>query len=99
MKHLVSVLSQLKDLEVDIYSYKQGIDTSTTMGASFFHMTGIFSELEHNLRAERQKIGIKRAMQQGVKFGSFLIMKYTKTSEIQIIYMKMDFLLAIVKLI
>ena len=24
MKHLVSVLSQLKDLEVDIYSYKQG---------------------------------------------------------------------------
>ena len=69
MKHLVSVLSQLKDLEVDIYSYKQGIDTSTTMGASFFHMVGIFSELEHNLRAERQKIGIKRAMQQGVKFG------------------------------
>jgi len=27
----VSVLSQLKDLDVDIYSYKQGIDTSTTM--------------------------------------------------------------------
>ena len=56
-------------MNVDIYSYKQGIDTSTTMGASFFHMVGIFSELEHNLRAERQKIGIKRAMQQGVKFG------------------------------
>ena len=69
MKHLVSVLSQLKDMNVDIYSYKQGIDTSTTMGASFFHMVGIFSELEHNLRAERQKIGIKRAMSQGVKFG------------------------------
>ena len=69
MKHLVSVLSQLKDMNVDIYSYKQGIDTSTTMGASFFHMVGIFSELEHNLRAERQKIGIKRAMAQGVKFG------------------------------
>ena len=27
MKHLVSVLSQLKDLEVDIYSYKQGVET------------------------------------------------------------------------
>jgi DNA invertase Pin-like site-specific DNA recombinase len=25
MKHLVSVLSQLKDLDIDIYSYKQGI--------------------------------------------------------------------------
>ena len=31
MKHLVSVLSQMKDLNVDLYSYKQGIDTSTTM--------------------------------------------------------------------
>jgi DNA invertase Pin-like site-specific DNA recombinase len=40
------VLSQLKDLDVDIYSYKQGIDTSTTMGSSFFHMVGIFAELE-----------------------------------------------------
>ena len=69
MKHLVLVLSQLKDLEVDIYSYKQGIDTSTTMGASFFHMVGIFAELENNMRRERQVIGIKRALSQGVRFG------------------------------
>lgn len=69
MKHLVGVLSQLQDLDIDIYSYKQGIDTSTTMGSSFFHMVGIFAELENNLRFERQKIGIKRAMAQGVKFG------------------------------
>ena len=69
MKHLVSVLSQLKDLDVDIYSYKQGIDTSTTMGSSFFHMVGIFSELENNMRRERQIVGIKRALKDGVKFG------------------------------
>ena len=52
MKHLVGVLSQLQDLDIDIYSYKQGIDTSTTMGSSFFHMVGIFAELENNLRFE-----------------------------------------------
>ena len=69
MKHLVTVLSQLKDLGCDIYSYKQAIDTSTTMGSSFFHMVGIFAELENNMRKERQKIGIKRALSQGVKFG------------------------------
>ena len=69
MKHLVMVLSQLKDLDVDIYSYKQGIDTSTTMGSSFFHMVGIFAELENNMRSERQKIGIKRALKDGIKFG------------------------------
>jgi DNA invertase Pin-like site-specific DNA recombinase len=69
MKHLVSVLSQLKDLGVDIFSYKQSIDTSTTMGSSFFHMVGIFAELENNMRRERQVIGIKRALRDGVKFG------------------------------
>ena len=69
MKHLVSVLNQLKDLDIDLYSYKQGIDTSTTMGQSFFYMVGIFSELENNMRKERQIIGIKRALEQGVKFG------------------------------
>jgi DNA invertase Pin-like site-specific DNA recombinase len=69
MKHLVTVLSQLKDLGCDIYSYKQAIDTSTTMGSSFFQIVGIFAELENNMRSERQKVGIKRALSQGVKFG------------------------------
>ena len=69
MKHLVTVLSQLKDLGCNIYSYKQAIDTSTTMGTSFFHMVGIFAELENNMRAERQKIGIRRALENGAKFG------------------------------
>ena len=74
MKHLVTVLSQLKDLGCDIYSYKQAIDTSTTMGSSFFHMVGIFAELENNMRAERQKIGIRRALENGAKFGRKSIM-------------------------
>ena len=69
MKHLVSVLSQMKDLNVDLYSYKQGIDTSTTMGSSFFHMVGIFAELENNMRRERQIVGIRRALDNGAKFG------------------------------
>ena len=69
MKHLVSILSQLKDLDIDLYAYKQGIDTSTTMGSSFYYMVGIFSELENNMRRERQLIGIKRSMNEGVKFG------------------------------
>ena len=69
MTHLVNVLSQMKDVGVDIYSYKQGIDTSTTMGSSFFQMVGIFAEPENTMRKERQSIGIKRAKSQGVKFG------------------------------
>ena len=82
MKHLVMVLSQLKDLDVDIYSYKQGIDTSTTMGSSFFHMVGIFAELENNMRSERQKIGIKRALKDGIKFGRKDVMDEEKEYQI-----------------
>jgi len=82
MKHLVMVLSQLKDLDVDIYSYKQGIDTSTTMGSSFFHMVGIFAELENNMRSERQKIGIKRALKDGIKFGRKDVMDEDKEYQI-----------------
>ena len=69
MKHLITVLSQLDDLGVDVFSYAQGIDTSTTFGKSMFQMVGIFAELENNLRSERQIVGIKRALKEGVKFG------------------------------
>jgi DNA invertase Pin-like site-specific DNA recombinase len=69
MKHLISVLSQLDDLGIDVFSFAQGIDTSTTFGKSMFQMVGIFAELENNMRAERQRIGIKRAIDNGAKFG------------------------------
>ena len=69
MKHLVTVLSQLQDLGCNIYSHKQAIDTITTMGTSFFHMVGIFAELENNMRTERKKIGIRRSLENGAKFG------------------------------
>ena len=69
MKHLISVLSQLDDLGIDVFSFAQGIDTSTTFGKSMFQMVGIFAELENNMRKERQSIGIKRAIDNGAKFG------------------------------
>ena len=74
MKHLITVLSQLDDLNVDVFSYVQGIDTSTQFGKSMFQMVGIFAELENNMRKERQSIGIKRALDNGAKFGRKSIM-------------------------
>jgi DNA invertase Pin-like site-specific DNA recombinase len=40
----------------------------------FFHIIGIFAELEDNTRAERQKIGIRRVLENGAKFGRKSIM-------------------------
>ena len=69
MKHLISVCEQLKDYGIHIYSYSQNLDTSTMSGQAFFQMCGIFSSMETSLRAERQKLGIARALQRGAKFG------------------------------
>ena len=69
MRHLISVCEQLKDYGIHIYSYSQNLDTSTMSGQAFFQMCGIFSSMETSLRAERQKLGIARALERGTKFG------------------------------
>ena len=69
MKNLVLVLNELKDLKIDIFAYKQAIDTSTAMGSMFFQFLGIFSEFENTIRKERQIVGIRKAKERGVRFG------------------------------
>ena len=69
MTNLVYVLNELNEQGIHLFSYKQGLDTETAMGKTFFYMTGIFAELENNMRKERQQIGIKRAIADGAKFG------------------------------
>ena len=69
MKNLIFVLTELKESRIDIFSYKQAIDTSTAMGAMFFQFLGIFSEFENTIRKERQVVGIRKAKERGVCFG------------------------------
>lgn len=66
---LVNVLAELHCSGIQLFSFKQGVDTSTPMGAAFWHILGIFSEFEHSIRKERQAAGIARAKARGVKFG------------------------------
>jgi DNA invertase Pin-like site-specific DNA recombinase len=69
MPHLVTVLTELKEINIHIFSFKQGIDTETTMGSMLFQFIGIFAEFENEMRKERQTIGIAKAKQKGVRFG------------------------------
>jgi DNA invertase Pin-like site-specific DNA recombinase len=69
MRHLVNVLSELNDCKVHIFSYRQGVDTSTPMGSMLWQFLGIFAEFEHGIRRERQAVGIAKAKENGVKFG------------------------------
>lgn len=69
MQHLVSVLAELQACGVQLLSLRQGIDTSTPMGAMLWQFLGIFAEFEHSIRKERQIAGIARAKARGVRFG------------------------------
>jgi DNA invertase Pin-like site-specific DNA recombinase len=69
MRHLVNVLGELHDVGVEIFSYRQGIDTSTPMGSALWQFLGIFAEFEHGIRRERQALGIAKAKARGVRFG------------------------------
>lgn len=68
-RHLMYVLGELHDCKVDVFSYKQGVDTSTPLGAMLWQFLGIFAEFEHGIRRERQGLGIAKAQQRGVRFG------------------------------
>jgi DNA invertase Pin-like site-specific DNA recombinase len=69
MRHLMTVLGELNDCKVQLFSYKQGVDTSTPMGSMLWQFLGIFAEFEHGIRRERQVIGIAKARERGVRFG------------------------------
>ena len=69
LANILGVLEDLRGLNIEVFSYQQGIDSSTSIGRSFMAMVGIFSEIETDLRKERQRIGIKRALANGAKFG------------------------------
>ena len=69
MRQLVNTLSELKDCGVQLFSYRQGIDTSSPMGAMLWQFLGIFAEFEHGIRQERQAAGIAKASARGVRFG------------------------------
>lgn len=69
MRDLVVLLEELNTAGIDIYAYKQDIDTSTPTGKMFWNFLGIFSEFENDIRKERQRMGIDKAKARGVEFG------------------------------
>lgn len=66
---LISLVSEFKEKNIVLKSLNDGLDTSTQMGEAMLYMAGIFAEMERSLIAERTKAGIKRAKEDGVKFG------------------------------
>ena len=67
--HLGKIVSKLKSQKVNLVVLDQNIDTSNPQGRLMFQMLSSFAEFEYELKKERQIEGIKKAVNNGVKFG------------------------------
>ncbi|CGD34957.1 site-specific recombinase [Salmonella enterica subsp. enterica serovar Typhi] len=55
MRHLVTLIEELRQRGVNFRSLTDSIDTSTPMGRFFFHVMGALAEMERELIVERTR--------------------------------------------
>jgi DNA invertase Pin-like site-specific DNA recombinase len=67
--HLSKISERFKAESIDLIVIDQLIDTSCSTGRLMFNMLSSIAEFENDLRAERQREGIAKAIENGVKFG------------------------------
>lgn len=65
MRHLVTLIEDLRGKGVNFRSLTDSIDTSTPMGRFFFHVMGALAEMERELIVERTRAGLAVARAQG----------------------------------
>jgi len=67
--HLCQIADLLEKKNVNLKVLDQSIDTTTSTGRLLFNMLSAIAQFETEIRAERQREGIKSAKDHGVKFG------------------------------
>ena len=65
LKKLIEFTNTLQEKEIGFKSLVESIDTTTSTGKFFFHITGAFAELERDLIRERTLAGLKAARARG----------------------------------
>jgi DNA invertase Pin-like site-specific DNA recombinase len=69
LQDLVSFLSELHALRIDLFLHQQGLDTTTPAGKALFQMMGVFAEFERSMIQERVRAGLARARAEGKQLG------------------------------
>ena len=67
---LCQIAAELERKQVHLQVLDQNINTNDATGRLLFNMLGAISQFETEIRAERQREGIAKAKQKGVKFGA-----------------------------
>ena len=67
--HLSQIADRFQTESIELVVIDQSIDTATSTGRLMFNMLSCIAEFENDLRSERQKEGIAKAKEKGIKFG------------------------------
>jgi DNA invertase Pin-like site-specific DNA recombinase len=67
--HLCQIAAELERKQVALEVLDQNIDTNSATGRLLFNMLGAIAQFETEIRAERQREGIQKARERGVRFG------------------------------
>ena len=65
LKHLISIVEEWNQRNIDFVCISQNIDTRTSGGKLVFHIFGAIAEFERELISERTKLGMKKALKEG----------------------------------
>lgn len=68
-KELIEHIERLLEKEIQIFSYSENIDLSSSMGRAMLTIMSAFAQLERDLIRERTLAGLARAKAQGKKLG------------------------------
>ena len=69
LKQVIETASQLERMKLKLKVLTQNIDTGTSEGRLFFHMTAAFDEFQRELIIENTKAGLENARKKGRKGG------------------------------
>lgn len=68
-KHLIELITEFKEREVEFISLTENLDTSTPMGKFTFTVMAAMAEMERDLIRERTKEGLDAARKKGKRIG------------------------------
>lgn len=81
--HLCQIAAELEQKQVNLQVLDQQINTGDATGRLIFHMLGAIAQFETELRAERQREGLLKARQRGVKLGREKHLNAAQIAEMQ----------------
>jgi len=70
VSHLCEIAAELERKSVQLKVLDHNLDTNDATGRLVFFMLGVIAQFETEIRAERQREGIAKAQERGVKFGA-----------------------------